>query len=58
VGATSHNPKKLLFFFFEARYMGAFGKYKMNSSNFYPIFKLRQMSAQGIFFNFGMGLYF
>lgn len=58
VGATTHNPEKPFFFFFEARYMGAFSKYKMNSSNFYPIYKLRLMSAQGIFTNFGIGLFF
>lgn len=58
VGATTHDPAKPLFFFFEARYMGTFSKYKMNSSSFYPIYALRQMSGQGIFFNFGMGYYF
>jgi len=58
VGATTHDPSKPLFFFFEARYMGTFSKYKMNSSSFYPIYALRQMSGQGIFFNFGIGYYF
>lgn len=58
VGAMTHDSQKPFFFFFEARYMGTFSEYTRNTSNFNPIYSLRYMSGQGIFFYFGMGLYF
>lgn len=58
IGATSHDPNKSLFLFFEASYMGTFGEYDMSSANFFPISSLRHFSGQGIFFNFGLGFYF
>lgn len=57
IGGTTEEPDKSFYFFGSAGYMGAFGEYSWQDSDFLPVYRLRNFSAHGIFLNIGIGYF-
>lgn len=57
IGTISKKTGKSMYWWGSLGYMGAFGGYKWKDADFYPVSRLREMSAQGIFFNIGLGYF-